>query len=164
MGTGFHLAQANVARCRAPLDAPVMRDFVELLPAINALADASPGFVWRLQTEDGDATAIRVYDDPLVIFNMSVWTGLAELKQYVFRSSHLHALRRRRDWFERMDPASVLWWVPAGCRPDALEGKARLERLAADGPSPEAFTFTQPYPPPDAPDLEVSHVRDACPA
>ena len=80
MGNGFHLAQANVARCRAPLDSPVMRDFVELLPAINALADASHGFVWRLQTEDGDATAIRVYDDPLVIFNMSVWTGLAELK------------------------------------------------------------------------------------
>jgi hypothetical protein len=164
MGTGFHLAQANVLRCHAPLDTPVMRDFVELLPAINALADASPGFVWRLQTEDGDESAIRMYDDPLVLFNLSVWTGLVELEQYVFRSLHLSALRRRRDWFERMDPSSVLWWVPTGCRPHALEGKARLERLAADGPSPEAFTFTHPYPPPDVPDLDLSHLRNDCPA
>jgi quercetin dioxygenase-like cupin family protein len=162
--SGFHLAQANVARCRAPLDTPAMRDFVELLPAINALADGSHGFVWRLQTEGGDATAIRVYDDPLVIFNTSVWTGLAELSRYVFTSSHLHALRRRRDWFEPMDPSSVLWWVPAGCRPQVPEGKARLERLAADGPLPEAFTFAHPYPPPDAPDLDVSHLRAVSPA
>jgi hypothetical protein len=150
MNPGFHLAQANVARCRAPLDSLAMRDFVELLPAINALADASHGFVWRLQTEDGNATAIRVYDDPLVIFNMSVWTGLAELKEYVFKSSHLYALRRRRDWFEQMNPSSVMWWVPAGHRPQVLEGKVRLERLAADGPSPEAFTFIHAYPPPFA--------------
>jgi hypothetical protein len=139
-----------------------MRDFVELLSALNALADASHGFVWRLQTEDGDATAVRAYDDPLVIFNMSVWAGLAELERYVFSSSHLHALRRR-DWFERMEPSSVLWWVPAGCRPDVPEGKARLERLAADGLSPEAFTFDHPYPP-DAPGLDVSRMRDARPA
>src|SRR6476619_1398320 len=122
MAGDFHLAQANVTRCRAPLDSPVMRDFVELLPAINALADVSPGFVWRLQTEDGDATAIRVYDDPLVVFNMSLWTGLVELKEYVYRSSHAYALRRRRDWFERMDPPSVMWWVPAGHRPHPAEG------------------------------------------
>src|SRR5262249_10711061 len=108
--------------------------------------------------------AIRVFDDPLVIFNMSVWTGLAELKAYVFRSSHTYALRRRRDWFERMDPPSVMWWVPAGYRPHPLEGKARLERLAAQGPSPEAFTFAQSFPPPDAPDLDVSQLHDTCPA
>ena len=123
MATGFHLAQANVARCRAPLDTPIMRDFVELLPAINALADASHGFVWRLQTDDGDATAIRAYDDPLVIFNMSVWTGLDELNQYVFRSSHLYALRRRRDWFEPMNPSSVMWWIPSGYQPQVQEGR-----------------------------------------
>jgi hypothetical protein len=111
-----------------------MREYVELLPAINAMADASPGFVWRLQTEDGDATAVRVYDDPLVPFNMSVWAGLAELRGYVYRSSHTYALRRRGDWFERVDPPSVMWWVPAGHRPHPPEGRARLERLAAEGP------------------------------
>jgi hypothetical protein len=124
MKTGFHLAQANVARCRAPLDTPITRDFVELLPAINALADASHGFVWRLPTEDGDATAIRAYDDPLVIFNMSVWTGLAKLNQYVFRSSHLYALRRRRDWFEPMNPASVMW-DPFGLSAPSAGGKSQ---------------------------------------
>jgi hypothetical protein len=164
MPSGYQLAQMNIARARAPLDSPVMRDFVELLPAINALADVSPGFVWRLQTEDGNATAIRAYDDPLILVNMSVWTGLAELREYVFHSSHAYALRRRRDWFERMEHPAVLWWVPAGHRPHPLEGKARLELLAAVGESPEAFTFKLPFPPPDAPDQDVSRLRDSCPA
>ena len=164
MTSGYDLAQMNVARCKAPLASPVMRDFVELLPAINALADASLGFVWRLQTEAGDATAIRVYDDPLIIINLTVWTGLAELREYVYGSSHAYALRRRRDWFERMDPPAVLWWVPAGHRPHPQEGKAKLQLLTGIGPSPEAFTFASPYPPPEAPDMDVSHLRGICPA
>lgn len=164
MTSRYHLAQMNIAKSRAPLDSDLMRDFVELLPAINALADVSPGFVWRLQTEDGDATAVRLYDDPLILVNMSVWTGLAELRDYVFRSSHAYALRRRRDWFERLEPSVVLWWVPAGVLPTPPEGKAKLELLAAGGESAQAFTFRRPFPPPDAPDLDVSGLRDACPA
>jgi hypothetical protein len=164
MSSRFQLAQMNVARCRAPLDAPLMRDFVDLLPALNALADASPGFVWRLQTENGDATAVRAFDDPLVIVNMSVWASLAELRDYVFRNSHAYALRRRRDWFERMDPPLVLWWVPAGHRPGPTEGKARLDLLAASGETPQAFTFSQPFPPPDTPDIDVPPPRFSRPA
>jgi hypothetical protein len=143
------LAQINVARCRSPLDSPVMRDFVELLDAVNALADATPGFVWRLKSEKGNATDIRAFPDPLIIVNMSVWEGVGALQEYVYRSSHAHVLRRRRDWFEELDgPGLALWWIPGGHVPSVEEGKARLETLGRNGPSPEAFTFRQPFPPP----------------
>lgn len=144
-----HLAQINVARARAPLDSPLMRDFVELLDAINALAEASPGFVWRLKTEAGHATDIRAHPDPLVIVNLSVWTGVPALRDYAYRSSHAHMFRRRKEWFEEMDtPNLALWWVPAGTRPAAEEGMRRLELLARSGPTPEAFTFREAFPAP----------------
>src|SRR5262245_54901050 len=112
----YQLAQMNITRCKAPLDSPIMRDFVDLLPAVNALADASPVFVWRVQPGGGDATGIRVYDDPLIIINLTVWSGLEELRDYVYRSTHGYAMRRRKDWFARIDPPLAMWWVPAGYR------------------------------------------------
>src|SRR5262245_31300207 len=113
-----HLAQANVAKMRAPLDDPMMSDFVALLDGINALADASPGFVWRLQTEAGDATAIRAYDDARVLFNMSVWESLEALADYTYKSGHTGPLRARRNWFEPpTGPSLVLWWIPGGHTP-----------------------------------------------
>lgn len=143
------LAQVNVARLVAPLDDPAVADFVAGLEPVNALADAAPGFVWRLQTETGDATDVRVGDDALVIVNLSVWTGIDPLREFVFRSDHAGFLRRRREWFSPWEgPPAALWWVPKGHRPDVDEALDRLGRLADEGPTAHAFTFRTPFPPP----------------
>jgi hypothetical protein len=143
------LAQFNIARMRAPIDDPVMEGFRSQLDRMNALADSSPGFVWRLQTDGGDATAIRAYDDPLVIVNMSIWESLEALHHYVYKSPHVGPLRDRRHWFEPATEAVlVLWWVPRGHIPSIHEAMERLERLRAQGPSGKAFTFREPFPPP----------------
>ena len=144
--TRWHLAQANIARMRGALDSPIMAGFVRQLAHINSVADASPGFVWRLQTEDGDATAIRAFDDERILFNMSVWESVEALHQYVYRSDHVGPLRDRSKWFERMEgPTSVLWWITAGHRPTVQEAKARLEQLARKGSTASAFTFANPF-------------------
>lgn len=143
------LAQLNIGVIRAPMDSPVMAEFANNLDQINALAEASPGFVWRLQTEAGNATAIRPFEDENLLVNMSVWRDVESLKAYVYDSAHVGFMRRRREWFELMKEAYlVLWWVPRGHRPDVAEAIARLELLKAKGPGPEAFTFAQPFPPP----------------
>jgi uncharacterized protein DUF3291 len=145
----FQIAQLNVARLRAPLDDPSMREFVELLAPVNAIADASPGFVWRLQTEAGDATAIQAFDDLSILVNMSVWESIDALRAFAYSGAHLDVFRARRRWFDPMEPIShVLWWVPAGHVPTVEEGRSRLERLHADGPTPEAFSFKRTFPPP----------------
>jgi hypothetical protein len=145
----FHIAQANVAHMRAPLEDPIMEGFRSQLDRINAIADLSPGFVWRLQTADGNATAIRAYDDERILFNMSVWESVEALHQYVYRSDHVGPLRRRRDWFlPYQGPALVLWWILAGHVPTIYEAKERLRWLEERGPTPEAFTFRQAFPPP----------------
>ncbi len=150
MANRYHLAQANIARMRAPEDDPLMAGFVGRLEALNALADSSPGFVWRLQTEDGDATAIRAFADERILFNLSTWESVEALMNYVYHSAHTEALRRRAEWFERQRGTSlVLWWIPAGHRPTVAEAKERLEILDEHGPGPTAFTFRQPFPPPD---------------
>jgi hypothetical protein len=147
----YELAQLNIGIVRGPIDSPVMAEFVANLDRVNAIADRSPGFVWRLQTEEGDATAIRPFPDENLLVNMSVWRDLQSLSEFVYRSAHAEILRRRREWFERMSEAYlVLWWVPAGHRPTIEEAIARLERLRAEGPTPEAFTFRRAFPAPDA--------------
>jgi hypothetical protein len=146
--TVHHIAQLNVARLVAPLTDPALADFAEGLPRLNALADTAPGFVWRLQDESGDATALRPFDDTTLV-NMSVWESMESLRDYVYRSPHLDILRQRREFFLAADgPYSVLWWVPAGHLPTTDEAGERLARLRANGPGPEAFTFRQPYSPP----------------
>jgi hypothetical protein len=113
--SGFHLAQVNIGRARGEMTDPVMAEFVARLPDINALAERSPGFVWRLQTEDGDATAVRPYADTRILINLSVWTDLDTLRAYVYRSDHAAVMKRRREWFERFDRIYVaLWWLPIG--------------------------------------------------
>lgn len=145
----FHLAQANIARMRFALDRPEMASFRAQLAPINALADQAPGFVWRLQTEEGDSTAIRVFDDPLVLFNMSVWASADALHDYTYKSGHIALLRGRAEWFERPSgPSLVMWWVPAGRLPTVEEAKAKFDRLGADGPAADAFTFKTQFPPP----------------
>ncbi|NRQ35184.1 DUF3291 domain-containing protein [Nonomuraea sp. NN258] len=143
----MHLAELNVAHLRAPIDSPEIAEFVALLEPINDLADAAPGFVWRLKESETDptATVIHGYGDHLLI-NFSVWESLETLWDYVYRSEHLNVLRRRREWFLRMaEPYMVMWWVPEGVIPTLAEGMARLERLKAEGPSPAAFTFKDSY-------------------
>lgn len=161
--SAHHLAQINIGRLRAPTDSPIVAEFMEALDPINALADASPGFVWRFQTEDGNATAVRPYDDESILINLSTWVSVEALADYVYRSQHTAFLRRRREWFERMDEVIVaLWWVPAGHRPSVVEAVDRLDRLRRDGPGPDAFTFRDPYDP-DGRRLK-SDARDDCPA
>jgi len=146
---GFHVAQVNVARLREPLDRPSMQTFVDGLEPVNALADASPGFVWRLQTDDGDATSLRVFDDDMLIVNMSVWGSVEALREFVFRSEHAGYLRRRSEWFEKLAEASTaLWWIPKGQIPTVEGAKAKLESLRARGSSKEAFTLRDSFPPP----------------
>ena len=145
----FHLAQVNIARMNAPLDSAEMADFVARIAEINALADAAPGFVWRLATEAGDATYLRPYDDDRVLFNMSVWQSVEALRAYVYGSAHTEVMRRRHRWFSKFEGAYLaLWWVQAGEIPSIDEAKARLARLDREGPSPAAFTFKQLFPPP----------------
>lgn len=123
-----------------------MSGFVARLDEINALADAAPGFVWRLQSDAGDSTAIRVFDDPLLIINMSVWQSLDALKQYVYRSDHVELIRDRDGWFHKMAAAHLaLWWIPKGHVPSVEEGKRKLKTLAENGPTQEAFTFANPF-------------------
>lgn len=146
---GFHLAQLNVGRLRGPLDSAEMAEFKEGLEPINALAEAAPGFVWRLVGDNGaDATEVRGADPDLLV-NLSVWESRQALWDFVYRSAHLDYLRRRREWFDRMaEPFAVLWWLPAGAIPDVPEAMRRLELLRTYGPGPEAFTFRDPYEPP----------------
>ena len=146
------LAQLNIGRLRAPIDAPETAEFVAALPEINALAEAAPGFVWRL-VGDGtdDATSLRPFDDDMIIVNASVWESVEALRDYVYNTAHVGFLRRRREWFVAMAEAyTVLWWVPDGHIPTMAEAAERLADLRANGASPTAFTFRDPYPAPVA--------------
>jgi hypothetical protein len=157
----FQLAQVNIGRLRAPVDHPMIKDFVDNLAPVNAQAEVSPGFVWRLTGDGDDATDLAPYEeDPLIAINMSVWTDIASLGAFVYRGDHVQIMRRRREWFEHMDLYMVLWWVPAGHRPTIDEAKAKLALLEARGPTPEAFTFKTPFPAPDA--VPVAPVLDEC--
>jgi hypothetical protein len=152
--TIYHLAQINIGRIRAPLEDPLMAGFVDRLEAINRLADAAPGFVWRLQTDAGNATSIRPYEDERILINMSVWQSIEALWEYVYKSQHAEPLRLRSDWFEKMDsPYLALWWIPAGHIPTPLEGKERLDHLRRHGQTAHAFTFKSRF---QMPDTEVT--------
>jgi hypothetical protein len=146
----FHLAQMNIGRVRGPLNDPIMADFVAQLDAINALAEASPGFVWRLQGDGGESSSyLRAYPDPLLLVNLTVWESPEALHVYTYRSDHAAVFRRRKEWFEPSErPTVVLWWLPAGQLPSIEDGKTRLEHLWAHGPTPFAFTFRQQFPQP----------------
>lgn len=142
----FQLAQVNIARIKAPsFEDPAMSGFVTRVPEINALADASPGFVWRLaQGEDG--VYLRPYDDERLLFNLSVWESLEHLRAFVYRSTHAQLFRQRDSWFEDLRQAHLaLWWVPAGHRPGVDEANARLNHLRTHGPTPYAFTPGRPF-------------------
>jgi Domain of unknown function (DUF3291) len=145
----WHLAQVNIGRLRAPVDDPLIADFREALDRINTLADTAPGFVWRLQTEAGNATDLQPTDDELVIINMSVWETVEALADYVYRSDHTAFLRRRREWFQRYGQAYLaLWWIPAGQLPTIDDALQRLDQIEAEGSTAQAFTLARRFPPP----------------
>lgn len=147
----FQLAQINIAQAKEDMESEVMRGFVERLDEINALAESSPGFVWRLQDESGNAAEIQAFDDPLLLINMSVWEDLDTLKKFVYRSVHVDLLRDRDAWFDKTSQAhQALWWVPQGHQPSTAEGVERLRHLQEHGPSATAFTFARPEPKPEA--------------
>jgi hypothetical protein len=145
------VAQLNVGRAVAPIDDARLADFVGWLDEINALAERSPGFVWRLQGESGNNTSLKVGPDPLFIVNMSVWASIEELQAFTYASGHKTVFARRFDWFERRDgPNHVMWWIPKGTIPDVTEALDRLALLTERGPTHAAFTFKERFPPPDA--------------
>lgn len=145
----YHLAEVNMGRIKAPLDDPIMHGFMSKLDEINALADTSPGFVWRLQTTEGNATYFRPYpEDEHILLNMSVWESVDALKHYVYRTAHSEVLRHRHEWFEKFTGNYLaLWWVPAGHIPSVDEAKQRIAHLNAHGPTQFAFTFKKIFEP-----------------
>jgi hypothetical protein len=150
--TRWHLAQLNVGRMLAPIAAPEIAGFVANLEPINAIADRAPGFVWRLQTDEGNATSIHAFDDELLLLNMSVWESIETLRAFTYSSVHTAILGRRREWFEKMAEAYlVCWWIAAGSVPTVEEAVERLERLRAEGSSDDAFTLRDLRPVPRAP-------------
>ncbi|MGI9328781.1 MAG: DUF3291 domain-containing protein [Pseudomonadales bacterium] len=150
MNANWHIAQINVGTTLYPTDDDRMSGFMNQLDDINALADQSAGFVWRLQSESGNATDIDVGGPPLYVVNMSVWTSAEALFEFVYKSAHRPVMADRRQWFERPDGAyQALWWVRAGHIPTVEEGLARLELLKSAGPNPHAFNFKTKYPCPD---------------
>ena len=146
---GHEIAQLNLARLKEPLDSPLMQPFVDRLDEINGLAEQSPGFRWRLQGEYGNATDIRIADDPLVLINMTVWATIDDLYTFTYRSEHKTVFARRFEWAERWNgPNNVLWWQATGTIPTVGDGLHRLDLLCENGPGPEAFTFKQRFPAP----------------
>ena len=145
----YHLAQINIAMSRGDRDSEIMKGFVDRLDEINGIADNSPGFLWRLQTEEGDATGIQAFDDPLLLVNVSVWENIDSLKRFVYKSLHVELIQDRDAWFEKLPEShQALWWVAEGHRPSVEEAKAKLRYLQANGPSEVAFTFARSFAPP----------------
>jgi len=145
----YHIAQINIGRLLAPIDDPSIAEFVAQLAPINALADSTPGFVWRLQTDSGDATSIRIYDDETIALNMSVWESVDALREFAYKSAHAGVMRDRKKWFEKFDgPYMALWWIPAGEIPTPQDGQKRLEYLRQHGDSEYAFSFKNIFPEP----------------
>jgi hypothetical protein len=143
----YELAQVNISRLRFPLDSPELKDFVDALDPVNASAEAADGYVWRLQSEGGDATDIKVFGDDWLIINLTVWRDTNALTAFMYQGQHREMLARRREWFEKVAEAmTALWWVPAGHRPTVAEAESRLLHLRANGPTPYAFTLRTSFP------------------
>lgn len=140
------LAQINIAHALDSMESETMKGFVDRLEEINTHADNSSGFVWRLKTEEGDATAIIAFDEPLMIINMSVWEDIESLKDFVYKSMHIDLIKDRDAWFNKISKVhQALWWIPKGHIPSVEEGKEKLKLLQQEGPNDKVFTFAKPY-------------------
>jgi len=150
MSEAWHLGQINIGRLVAPEGDPRVQPFFDSLDRVNAIAEGSPGFIWRLKGEGNDATDLRPTADPLLILNMSVWEDAEALFEFVYRSGHIPVMARRREFFERFDGSFMaLWWLPAGTIPTINDGLSRLWQLDHFGPTPHAFSFKVRFPQPD---------------
>ncbi|NGO15164.1 DUF3291 domain-containing protein [Streptomyces sp. HC44] len=161
----YHLAQVNIARLKAPLDSPQLKDFVDALDPVNAVADTSDGFVWRLQDDSGNATEVPVLGDDWLIINLTVWRDTNALTAFMYQGQHREMLSRRREWFERLEEAvTALWWVPADHHPTVGEAEERLLHLRKHGPTAYAFNLRTTFPPQEAqpagPDQEPRPAED----
>lgn len=142
----YHIAQLNIAKMLAPIDSDIMHGFVSRLDEINALAEQSEGFVWRLKGDDNNATAIRIFEDDMLIINLSVWESIDALHTYTYKTAHAELIKGRKDWFSALGkPHMALWWVKAGDIPLTTDAKERLEYLQANGASPYSFTFAKRF-------------------
>lgn len=141
-----HLVQLNIATLQHPLDDPRIADFVNALPSVNEAGEQSSGYVWRLQSDSGNATDIKVFDDPLMIVNLTVWESLEALKAFAYHGIHRDFFRRRAEWFVPGSTRTALWWTPAGSLPITDDAKRRLEFIDVFGPSPYAFGMGQNQP------------------
>ena len=147
----YELAQINIGRILGTIDSPVMADFVANLDRINALAESSDGFVWRLKDESNNATSMAVFEDEFMIVNMSVWESMESLFQFTYQSAHVEIFKRRKEWFSKMKEMHMCcWYVPVGHRPTVAEAKERLAYLNERGETPFAFTFKSAFKPEDA--------------
>ena len=155
----MQIAQVNIARMLAPIDSSLMEGFVANLDKINALAESSPGFIWRLKSDDNNATSIKVYDDDYIIVNMSVWENIDSLFEFVYRSAHVEIFKRRKEWFEKMMQMHMaLWYVNPGHEPSTEEAKQRLNYLREHGETPYAFSFKKRFSNADLIDFEQRKV------
>lgn len=142
----MYIAQLNIAKAKYELDSPQLKDFIDNLEPINQIAESSDGFIWRLKDDSGNAVSIQAFDDPRVIVNMSVWTSIDALKSFMFKTHHVDFLKRKQEWFERLEQANhVLWWISKEHRPTLQEAQERLRYLRDNGESPYAFSFKRQY-------------------
>lgn len=157
----YHLAQLNIARFRLPQEHPDNKEFIDNLDRVNAIAEMQDGFIWRFTGEGNDAMDIQAFDDVNIASNMSLWSSLESLGAFVYRNKdHREIMRRRSEWFNKIDFHLVLWWVPIGHLPTLEEAKLKLELLSTEGPSPKAFTFRSSFPSPD--ETKVSPLLNEC--
>lgn len=157
----YQLAQLNIAKFRLPQEDPVNADFVNSLDRVNAVAEAQPGFIWRFVGSGNDALDIQAFDDPNIAVNMSVWSDIESLVNFVYRNKdHKDIMRRRKEWFDKIDFHMVLWWIESDRRPTIEEAKIRLELLRQNGPTYSAFTFKKPFPAPNG--KVINPFKDEC--
>ena len=142
----YQLAQLNIARFRLPMEHPINSTFIESLDHVNSTAEQQQGFIWRLTGDGNDATEVKAFDDPNIIVNLSVWADIESLAAFVYHNEdHVKIMRRRKEWFERIDVYQVLWWTAVGHHPTSKEALDKLEQLKRNGPGLDAFTFKQPF-------------------
>ncbi len=147
----FILAQLNIAEMRFSFDDPLMSDFNNALDDLNAAAEKSPGFVWRLKDDSNNAMNFRVFDRDDLLVNLSAWESVESLRSYVFSETHMRIMRRRAEWFySSKEPSLVMWWQPSSTMPDLKLAEQKLVKLRREGQTQNAFGFKNPFPPPDS--------------
>ncbi len=142
----FYLAQVNIGKILGPMDSPVMAEFAANLNNINALAENSEGFIWRLKDDNNNATSIKVFEDDFLLINMSVWADAESLFKFVYQTHHVDYVKRRKEWFEKMQEVYMaLWYVPATHTPTPQEAIERLNYLKLHGETPHAFSYKKRF-------------------